>query len=284
MRELRETAERITAMTEEKKALGAQELRGLEIAIRSAKFRRQEFPIPCGLPEEIYPQLMEVIRAYAASLADSPSPTAPQQVTYETSIAPIVDLANPVQQIQLAADSVLDAPQLLGEQGRIRQAGTGANRGAETKEAGMGRVGADSPSGTAAETKDDKFSRVHDFVKARVAHWREEAQKEQRPASLQEVYINQEVAYSDILGFVEELAPSSPSLREKEAEWISVEERLPREMEFVLVFRTRSLPQQRISQFFEERFHNFDKWPMPFLADVTHWMPLPAPPKTEAGK
>ena len=60
----------------EKKALGAQELRGLEIAIRSAKFRRQEFPIPCGLPEEIYPQLMEVIRAYAASLADSPSPTA----------------------------------------------------------------------------------------------------------------------------------------------------------------------------------------------------------------
>jgi hypothetical protein len=54
----------------EKKALGAQELRGLEIAIRSAKFRRQGFPIPCGLPEEIYPQLMEVIRAYAASLAD----------------------------------------------------------------------------------------------------------------------------------------------------------------------------------------------------------------------
>jgi hypothetical protein len=58
----------------EKKALRAQELRGLEIAIRSAKFRRQEFPIPCGLPEEIYPQLMEVIRAYAASLADSTMP------------------------------------------------------------------------------------------------------------------------------------------------------------------------------------------------------------------
>src|SRR5580693_497722 len=53
------------------------------------------------------------------------------------------------------------------------------------------------------------------------------------------------------------LAASGPSLREKESEWISVEEKLPREMEFVLVFRTRSLPQQRISQFFEERFHNF---------------------------
>jgi hypothetical protein len=79
-------------------------------------------------------------------------------------------------------------------------------------------------------------------------------------------------------------AASGPSLRGKEPEWISVKERLPREMEFVLVFRPRSSPQQRISQFVKERFHNFDKWPMPFLAGVTHWMPLPAPPKTEAGK
>lgn len=34
----------------------------LEIAIRKAKFVREEFPVPCGFPSEIYPQLMDVIR------------------------------------------------------------------------------------------------------------------------------------------------------------------------------------------------------------------------------
>ena len=64
------------------------------------------------------------------------------------------------------------------------------------------------------------------------------------------------------------------------AEWISVEERLPESLQRVLVIDTKG-------DMFTSVYISFatgkNAWSTQnsYLGDVTHWMPLPEPPKTD---
>lgn len=75
------------------------------------------------------------------------------------------------------------------------------------------------------------------------------------------------------------------------SEWISVEDRLPKEGEIVLAvvrgaIRIASIFTEHPS--FEETYQPYDYWDDPYddgqiweWFDVTHWMPLPEPPRSE---
>lgn len=58
-------------------------------------------------------------------------------------------------------------------------------------------------------------------------------------------------------------------------DWISVKDRLPDEAEFVLVWGSHAMPW--LVQIIEGQFTDVEdgEW----LTGVTHWMPLPEPPK-----
>jgi hypothetical protein len=61
--------------------------------------------------------------------------------------------------------------------------------------------------------------------------------------------------------------------------WIPVSERMPEEDEDVLVFTKDSQPEMHVASLDEDGIwypSHGDGWEFP---DVTHWMPLPEPPK-----
>ena len=62
----------------------------------------------------------------------------------------------------------------------------------------------------------------------------------------------------------------------KQREWIGVEERFPKESERVLVYGETGIS-------FATRYKG--DWLMPILyaGEITHWMPLPEPPKMKGG-
>lgn len=69
----------------------------------------------------------------------------------------------------------------------------------------------------------------------------------------------------------------------KQSEWISVEERLPKRMEPVLVCVKGYLKKHIMvaSEMLEE---NGARWSACAGFTVTHWMPLPEPPKMKGGE
>ena len=71
------------------------------------------------------------------------------------------------------------------------------------------------------------------------------------------------------------------ALREQ-PQWISVTERLPKEFVSVLVYMPEERPLPTVHEGFLARegvwyANHFDRDPM----EITHWMPLPEPPKEE---
>lgn len=68
----------------------------------------------------------------------------------------------------------------------------------------------------------------------------------------------------------------------RKTEWISVEERLPKEFETVLVFCDTGVRKfQCVSEMIAP---NGKRWSAVCGFHVTHWMPLPIPPKGDEGK
>lgn len=63
------------------------------------------------------------------------------------------------------------------------------------------------------------------------------------------------------------------------AEWISVKDRLPEEEKEVLCYLGNALGKGLIVAFRRHGDWYFDGWKCP---TVTHWMPLPEPPKEDA--
>jgi len=66
---------------------------------------------------------------------------------------------------------------------------------------------------------------------------------------------------------------------EEEMEWISVKEKLPEDNERVLIFENR-YNNQYTALYYKERNWFIVKDYMP-AEDVSHWMPLPKPPKED---
>lgn len=58
--------------------------------------------------------------------------------------------------------------------------------------------------------------------------------------------------------------------------WISVEERLPKDAERVLVYGEKGIC-------FATRYKRDWMTPMRYNGEITHWMPLPEPPKMKGG-
>ena len=68
----------------------------------------------------------------------------------------------------------------------------------------------------------------------------------------------------------------------RKPEWISVEERLPKEFETVLVFCDTGVRKfQCVSEMIAP---NGKRWSAVCGFHVTHWMPLPMPPKGDEGE
>ena len=63
--------------------------------------------------------------------------------------------------------------------------------------------------------------------------------------------------------------------KDKQSQWISVEDRLPEEAQFILIWGSHTTPW--MSQFLEDQF--IDVEDNDWVAGVTHWMPLPSPPQ-----
>ena len=85
---------------------------------------------------------------------------------------------------------------------------------------------------------------------------------------------------NDAADAIEELESYCKELESKVPHWISVEERLPENGKFVLVSdgddidtacRYKALTQDEVETFFWDS-----------VLEVTHWMPLPEPPKEDA--
>jgi len=68
-------------------------------------------------------------------------------------------------------------------------------------------------------------------------------------------------------------------------EWISVNDRLPEQVSFVLCYpNTKICLFGKLGDFGKERMftsYNIDMEYWDNEASITHWMPLPEPPKTE---
>ncbi len=64
----------------------------------------------------------------------------------------------------------------------------------------------------------------------------------------------------------------------KQSEWISVEERLPERLGYYLAYTTRgTIEFARFYPYYVDDKPQFDYW-------ITHWMPLPEPPKMKGGE
>jgi hypothetical protein len=70
-----------------------------------------------------------------------------------------------------------------------------------------------------------------------------------------------------------------------EMKWISVKDRLPEENDYFLCYRTNIYRGKEISLYevleFIEKFKVWRGNGYPNTEDVTHWMPLPEPPKDD---
>lgn len=66
------------------------------------------------------------------------------------------------------------------------------------------------------------------------------------------------------------------------AEWISVKDRLPESR--IRVIAHHSTNQVTITNYFDADKNEWDKEVNGIKTDVTHWMPLPSPPKTTSPK
>lgn len=64
----------------------------------------------------------------------------------------------------------------------------------------------------------------------------------------------------------------------KKSEWISVEERLPEEEKTVLYYDGTNVG---ACNFYHGHFHIIDFYEFDRIEGVTHWMPLPKPPRKE---
>ncbi len=63
----------------------------------------------------------------------------------------------------------------------------------------------------------------------------------------------------------------------KENQWISVKDRLPETFEDVLVFNSNEETVITIGFYYELKWHVYEIHD--FSEQITHWMPLPEPPK-----
>lgn len=66
------------------------------------------------------------------------------------------------------------------------------------------------------------------------------------------------------------------------SEWISVEKRLPEEMEEVLVYLDRSYKRGRriaFSCIYDGKWNHINGSVWPDMPKPTHWQPIPEPPK-----
>ncbi len=69
-------------------------------------------------------------------------------------------------------------------------------------------------------------------------------------------------------------------------EWISVDERLPEESGYFLVYISRESEGFRVNAYYyceDEMWENGDTMASSEYFGITHWMPLPEPPKMKGG-
>jgi len=62
--------------------------------------------------------------------------------------------------------------------------------------------------------------------------------------------------------------------------WISVDERLPEDGKFVMIYNPRGMMMRSIGNLQRETFTWWDVISGVWTKSVTHWQPLPAPPKS----
>ena len=79
---------------------------------------------------------------------------------------------------------------------------------------------------------------------------------------------------------IERLTAENAALREKVPQWISVEDRLPidRLSKYLVAFRDAGGSIVDMARYFPSDGWTCDNWEVPQNL-ITHWMPLPEPPK-----
>lgn len=74
------------------------------------------------------------------------------------------------------------------------------------------------------------------------------------------------------------------SMYDKKSVWISVDERLPEESGYFLVYISRESEGFRVQAYYyceDDTWENGDTMASSEYYGVTHWMPLPEPPETK---
>ena len=84
----------------------------------------------------------------------------------------------------------------------------------------------------------------------------------------------------EAITMIERLTAENAALREKVPQWVSVEERLPidRLKKYLVAFRDAGGPIVDMARYFPSDGWTCDNWDVPQNL-ITHWMPLPEPPK-----
>ncbi|WP_283119615.1 DUF551 domain-containing protein [Neisseria elongata] len=78
-----------------------------------------------------------------------------------------------------------------------------------------------------------------------------------------------------------ELIPHPDTARAKQSEWISVEERLPETEGYVIVAWANGYVE--LSRCTRDKYSHGGSWHPDFIPDdITHWQPLPKPPKGDS--
>ena len=97
---------------------------------------------------------------------------------------------------------------------------------------------------------------------------------------IDEIY-GADCAYYGVDGFA--IANEIYEANYRKQEWISVDDRLPRESEVVLAYSVKFGIIQRIytSYIGEVRWWSHGCWNSTEQLRITHWMPLPEPPETK---
>jgi len=69
------------------------------------------------------------------------------------------------------------------------------------------------------------------------------------------------------------------------SEWISVDERLPKDKQMCLVYGTvYYVPDEQSKEIMVTKFYEEFGFVEQIHANITHWMPLPEPPKMKRGE